>query len=112
MKTFVMMTRVAASDAQLLKIGSKLQDRARNSAAWLDEIKAKCPEVKFLAHFAILGQWDFMDIYEAPDEETAAKVSLISRGYGAHEIQNWPAIPYEKIIKLAEEISSPQGEDT
>jgi len=34
-------------------------------------IKEKCPEVKFIAHYGLLGPYDFMDIYEAPDEETA-----------------------------------------
>ena len=104
MKTFVMMTKVAAGDALLVEVGSKLQDRARNGKAWLEQIKAKCPEVKFKAHYALLGQWDFMDIYEAPDEETAAKVSMLSRSHGAYLVESWTAIPYERVLKLNEEL--------
>lgn len=106
MKTFVMMTKVAKQDANLVEVGFKLQDRARNAPAWLDEIKKQCPEVQFLAHYALLGHWDFMDIYEAPDEEAAVKVSIISRSFGAFQIESWPAIPFDRIIKLAEEIES------
>jgi uncharacterized protein with GYD domain len=51
-----------------------------------------------------LGHWDFMDIYEAPDEETAVKVSIISRSYGAHQIESWPAIPFERIFQLTSEL--------
>jgi uncharacterized protein with GYD domain len=60
--------------------------------------------VKFLAHYALLGSYDFMDIYEAPDEEVAAKVSMISMTHGAFESQSWTAIPYKRFVKLTEEI--------
>lgn len=104
MKTFVMMTKIASSDANLVQVGSRLQDRSRTGRDWLVEIKRRCPEVRFKAHFAILGHWDFMDIYEAPDEETAAKVSMITRSFGAHIIENWPAIPSDRLQKIAEEL--------
>ena len=104
MKTFVMMTKVAKQNANLVEVGAKLQDRARNARAWLEEINNQCPEVKFLAHYALLGHWDFMDIYEAPDEETAVKVSIISRSYGAHQIESWPAIPFDRVLKLTDEL--------
>lgn len=104
MKTFVMMTKMSARDAHLVELTAKLQNRARDNDAWLKQVKNKCPEVKFLAHYAILGYWDFMDIYEAPDEETAAKLSLISRAFGAHEVENWCAIPSERMERLAREL--------
>jgi uncharacterized protein with GYD domain len=105
MKTFVMMTKIAKHDANLVEVGAKLQDRARNAQTWLDDVKSQCPEVKFIAHYALLGHWDFMDIYEAPDEETAVKVSIISRTYGAHQIESWPAIPFERIFHLTSELN-------
>lgn len=104
MRTFIMMTRLAPQDAHLVEFGAKSQDRARNGRAWLDQIKKQCPEVRFLAHYALFGQWDFMDIYEAPDEEIAAKVSLLGRAHGAHQVESWLAIPYEKILKITEDI--------
>jgi hypothetical protein len=48
-----------------------------------------------------------MDIYEAPDEEAAVKVSIISRRYGAHQIESWPAIPFERVVKLTDELHGP-----
>ena len=104
MKTFVLMTKIAHHDAHLVEVGAKLQDRAKTGRAWLQLVKEKCPEVKFTAHYALLGYWDFMDIYEAPDEETAAKVSLLGRSRGAHQVESWLAIPYEKILRITEEI--------
>jgi uncharacterized protein with GYD domain len=117
MKTFVLMTKIAARDALLVEVGSKLRDRAKSNRAWLEEVKKMCPEVRFKAHYALLGHWDFMDIYEAPDEETAAKVSLLSRARGSHIVESWMAIPYERILEITEEIDelksggSPESEE-
>jgi len=47
--------------------------RVRNlmGKEWLSKVKKTCPEVKWLAHYALLGPYDFMDVYEAPDVDTA-----------------------------------------
>ena len=98
MKTFILMTKLTPS------IAAQMKDRDRIGREWLEHVKKKCPEVKFLAHYGLLGHYDFMDIYEAPDEEVAAKVSMISRANGAAIAESWPAIPYKRIVELADEI--------
>ncbi|HKK21950.1 MAG TPA: GYD domain-containing protein [candidate division Zixibacteria bacterium] len=100
MKTFVMMTKIAPHDADIIDITNKMKRHTRNSPARIEEIQRKCPEVKFLAHFALLGPYDFMDVYEAPDERTAAAVSLLSRAYGAFQIESWTAIPCKDIADV------------
>jgi uncharacterized protein with GYD domain len=105
MKTFVLVTKLASRDAPITEIGAKLSDRSRTGRAWLNEIKEKCPEVKFKAHYALMGYWDSMHIYEAPDEESAAKVSLLTRPFAA-QVESWLALPYEKIIKISEQMES------
>jgi hypothetical protein len=57
MATYVLLTKLSA---QSLGTPSKRENIGRQ---WLDEVKAKCPEVKWLEHFALLGPFDFMDIY-------------------------------------------------
>jgi len=98
MKTFILMTKLSPEVCQQVK------DRARLGRAWIEQVKEKCPEVKFISHYALLGDFDFMDIYEAPDEETAAKVSMISLYNGAFQAESWTAIPYRRFLELAEEI--------
>lgn len=98
MKTFILMTKLST------EITSKMKERAKLGRNWLEQVKDKCPEVKFLAHYALLGEYDFMDIYEAPDEETAAKVSLISRANGAFMAQSWTAIPYKRFLNLVNDL--------
>ncbi|MFC1557405.1 GYD domain-containing protein [candidate division KSB1 bacterium] len=98
MKTFVLLTKLAPD------VSRQLKDRAEIGRAWLDHVKEKCPDVKFIAHYALLGPYDFIDIYEAPDEETAAKVSMISLANGAFEAQSLTAIPYKRFLELTKEI--------
>jgi uncharacterized protein with GYD domain len=82
----------------------KMKDRSKIGHTWLDQVKEKCPAVKFIAHYAILGQYDFIDIYEAPDVETAAKVSMISQANGALHAESLAAIPYKRFLELITEI--------
>ena len=98
MQTFVLMTKLAP------EMSKKIRDQEKLGRVWLDQVKEKCPEVNFVAHYALLGPYDFLDIYEAPDEETAAKVSLISLQTGAFQAESWVAIPYKRFVELAEEI--------
>ena len=96
--TFILLTKLSP------EISKQMKDRARLGRVWLEQVKEKCPEVKFIEHYALLGSHDFLDIYEAPDEETAAKVSMISLSNGAFEAQSLVAIPYKKFVDLTNQI--------
>lgn len=98
MPTFMLMTRLAPESMQ------DAQMRRATSREWMRKVKEHCPEVKWLAHYAILGPYDFCDIYDAPDIETAHKVSLISRSEGAVTAESWQALPYEQYMRLFEKI--------
>ena len=98
MQTYILMTKLSP------EVAKQVGDRKQIGRAWMEQVKEKCPEVRFKEHFALLGRYDFLDIYEAPDEETAAKVSLISTSNGAFQAESWPAIPYKRFLELTEEI--------
>lgn len=104
MKTYVMVTKLAPEHTDLVNVANTMKDRAKGGTVWLNEIRSKCPEVTFLAHYALLGNYDFMDIYEAPDEETAALVSLITRSKGAFVVESWPAIPYKRLAEITRDL--------
>lgn len=98
MQTYVLLTKLSPD------VTRQMKDRGKIGKTWMDQVKEKCPEVKFVAHYALLGQYDFLDIYEAPDEEIAAKVSMISQANGALHAQSLSAIPYRRFIELTQEI--------
>ena len=98
MPTFVLMTRLAPDAVRDADV------RRAMGRAWLKKVKTVCPDVKWIAHYALLGRYDFMDIYEAPDNETAAKVSMISLSNGAFQAESLIAIPYKRFVELTAEI--------
>jgi len=66
--------------------------------------KEKMSRSKIYFTLRTLGTYDFMDIYEAPNAETAAKVSMISLSNGAFHAESWTAIPYKEFLKLTKKI--------
>ena len=106
MKTFVMMTKIAPQDADIIEVTNRLKAHSRDCIGWFDELGEKLPQVKVLAHYALLGPYDFMCIYEAPDEKVAAQVSMLSRGRGAFSVESWHAIPSKEIAALVDGIIS------
>ena len=98
MQTYILMTKLAPETSR------KIKDRSALGRAWIKQVHEKCPEVRFIDHYALLGPYDFIDIYEAPDEETAAKVSMISLSNGAFSAESWIAIPYKRFVQMTEEI--------
>ena len=98
MPTFVLMTKLAA--------GSMRDPGGVRSTGkeWFHKVKECCPDVKWIAHYAILGPYDFMDIYDAPDVETAHRVSALSREGGAEAAESWSALPYDRYLQIVEEL--------
>jgi uncharacterized protein with GYD domain len=55
--------------------------------------------VKVQKQFALLGQFDFLNIVEAPDNETVMKMSVEIGSRGSVQMTTLPAIPVEEFIK-------------
>lgn len=53
---------------------------------------------KVLAQYAVLGQYDFINILEAPSNEAIAKLSIELGSRGTVHIITIPAIPIEDFI--------------
>ena len=55
--------------------------------------------VKVLSQYAVLGPFDFVNIVEAPDNETVGRVSAELASRGSIKIQTLAAIPIENFIQ-------------
>jgi uncharacterized protein with GYD domain len=98
MPTYVLMTKLSPT---------ALKDpRGRRKAGqeWKAKVEKLVPNIRWTAHYALLGPYDFMDVYEAPDEGAAMRVSLLSRELGAAQAESWPAMAYESFLPLAEQV--------
>jgi len=98
MGTYVLLTKLTP------EVTKDLKNREKIGKRWMQKVTEKCPQVRWIAHYALLGPYDFMDIYEAPSEEIAAKVSLITLSSGAFQVESWAAVPYSRFLELADEV--------
>jgi uncharacterized protein with GYD domain len=98
MPTYVLMTKLSPGGLHDPK------GRRRAGQEWKKKVEERCPGVRWRAHYALLGPYDFIDIYDAPDQETAFKVSLLSRELGALSAESWPAIDYERYLPVIESV--------
>jgi len=55
--------------------------------------------LKIKEQFAVLGQYDFVNIGEAPDNLTIMKASAEIGSRGSVQILTLPAIPIEQLVK-------------
>jgi uncharacterized protein with GYD domain len=95
MATYVMLTRLSPD-------ALKGPDSIGQLNEQVDErIKADCPEVHWVANYALLGPYDYLDIFEATDEEAAMKVALIVRSFGHATTEIWGATTWERFSAMA-----------
>ncbi|HXF92388.1 MAG TPA: GYD domain-containing protein [Nitrospiraceae bacterium] len=98
MPTFALLTKLAPEEARDPKF------REEHGKQWMNQVKVKCPGVKWLSHYLVLGPHDFLDLYEAANEEEAAKVAMISLSLGALSAETWTLLPYHRYVQLAKEM--------
>lgn len=91
MSTFIMLTKLATSAA---RTAPNLEELERSAA---DHVRQQCPNVHWLQSFAVLGRPDYVDVFTAPDLETAMKVSALVRTFGAADTEIWPAVEWDRF---------------
>lgn len=98
MATFIMLSKFSLRNPGEIKsmatIDEELDKRIRN----------ECPTVKRVASYALLGEYDFLNIFDAPDATTAAKIALIIQSLGMGATRTMTGIPFQEFRGLVEEI--------
>jgi uncharacterized protein with GYD domain len=100
MGTYVMLTRLSSEALKKPESVTELNKRVE------DRIKKECPGVKWLANYAVLGPCDYLDIFEAPDADTATKVALLVRSFGHGTTETWVATQWDRFTSLATSLKS------
>lgn len=94
MSTFVMLTRISP---EALDSPKSLEHLERSA---MSHVRAECPQVKWVHNYALLGPYDYLDIFNAPDIETANKVSALIRTYGHAQSEIWAATEWENYKEM------------
>src|SRR3954469_2322253 len=90
MPTYIMLSTLSPEGVQTVKNNPQ---RIKEVNHELEQLGAT---VK--AQWATLGQFDFINVVEAPDEGTMARVSLELGSRGTAKFQTLPAIPVDEFI--------------
>lgn len=99
MQTFVMLTRLSPN---AVKSPKSLEEIERQV---MDKIRKECPKVEWIHNFATLGPYDYVDIFRAPDEQTAFKVATIIRTFGHCSTEMWTATEWARYKDMIHELA-------
>jgi uncharacterized protein with GYD domain len=92
MPTYVLLSRLSP---EAFREPSQLKALAEKVSK---EIKSQCPEAEWKSSFSLLGRFDVLDVFEAPDEKTAERVSMIIRAYGHSSTETFVARPWKEVL--------------
>jgi uncharacterized protein with GYD domain len=90
MPTYIMLSTLTPEGVQTVKNNPQ---RIREVNKEIEQLGAKV-----VAQWAVLGRFDFVNVVEAPDEKTMAKVSLELGSRGTAQYQSMTAIPIDEFI--------------
>ncbi|MDX1710462.1 MAG: GYD domain-containing protein [Rhodovibrionaceae bacterium] len=100
MANFVMLTRVDHMPGQEPTQLEELEKKVKSA------VESACPDVDWVCNYAIMGPYDYLDIFTAPDVETAMKVGTIVRTHGNATVQIWPATEWARFKDIARDSTS------
>jgi uncharacterized protein with GYD domain len=94
MPIFILLSTLTQQGVQTLKSNP---ERLRQVNHDIEELGAKV-----LHQWATLGEFDFVNIVEAPDIATMAKVSVALAARGSTKIETLPALDIEDFLRTLE----------
>lgn len=100
MQTYVMITRLSPDALSSPRSLEELERKA------MEQIRSECPGVEWLHNFAILGPCDYLDIFRAPDTDTAMKVATIIRTFAHAYTEIWTATEWERFKEMIRHLPS------
>lgn len=90
MPLYVMLSRLTDHGAKTVKANP---ERIMEVDAQLGEMG-----LNVLQQYAVLGRYDFVNIVEAPDDITVARIALELASRGSVRIETLAALPVEELI--------------
>jgi uncharacterized protein with GYD domain len=94
MPTFLLLSTLTVQGVQTLKSNP---DRLRAVNQDVEELGCKV-----LHQWATLGEFDFVNVVEAPDTETIARVSVALAARGSTKIRTLPALSIDEFLSSIE----------
>jgi uncharacterized protein with GYD domain len=100
MPTFVMLTRLSSDAIQSPQSLEELENRV------MERVRSECPQVEWIQNYAMLGPYDYLDIFRAPDIDTAFKIGTLVRTFGHADTEVWTATEWGKFKDMVRHLPS------
>jgi uncharacterized protein with GYD domain len=97
-ETFILLTKISSQEIRSPKTLEELEKKV------MERIRSLNPEIEWLHNFAVLGPYDYVDIFKAPDVETAFKVATVIRSFGHAHTEIWAATEWAKFKDWVREL--------
>jgi uncharacterized protein with GYD domain len=91
---------------QLMVLTDKGRKKFNENPDWIKDELDKEIELlggKIVTQYALLGQYDFISIVEAPSDEVAAKIAIRLSATGTVNPKTLAAIPLESLVQTLRE---------
>lgn len=98
MTTFVLLCKISLEGAR------HVQSLAQMDQEFEQQLEERFPGVERIASYALLGAYDFLHIFEAPDAKIAARVALLANTFGVASTETLTAIPFEEFREMLSDV--------
>ena len=96
MATYAILATLTRSGAEDIK--GIAERRSKN----IEDLKQA--GIRIVADYALMGQYDFLYIVEAPDNVSVLKQIIKDASVGTLQFQTLPAVPMEEFVALAKDL--------
>lgn len=98
MTTFVLLSKISLEGAK------HVRSLAQMDQEFQKKLEERFPEVERIASYALLGAYDFLHVFEAPDAKVAARVALLANTFGVSSTETLTAIPFDEFREMLDEV--------
>jgi len=103
MPLYVMLTKMSPYAVKNLQRLKEIEQEAERL------IEENCPGVRWIMNLVVFGPYDYLDIFEAENDEEAAKVAMIIRSFGHATTETWSAIRWKDFKEIIDTIKGAPG---
>jgi len=98
MTTFVLLSKISLEGAR------HVRSLAQMDQEFQQRLEEQLPQVQRIASYALLGAYDFLHIFVAPDAKLAAKVAIMANSFGVASTETLTAIPFDEFREMLDEV--------
>ena len=66
----------------------------------IERVRKDCPDIEWIGSYAILGPYEYLNVFRAKDVEPASNVSTLIRTFGHAQTEIWTATEWDRFKEI------------